>query len=82
MKVRLTKEFRCAPDGQPRAKVFPAGSIVEGGVAEAALKTGHGEKMLENKAAAPASTRPAQPKATAPTPAGDADDAPAVRKVK
>jgi hypothetical protein len=45
MRVRLTKDLKAVPPGRVHPKVFPAGEIVEGRLAEVAIEQGVGAKI-------------------------------------
>lgn len=66
MQVRLTREYRCAPEGHT-VQAFPAGLIVSGQVAEWALADGAGERadgpVAETKVVHPPEVKAGKPEA-------------------
>lgn len=77
MKVKLTQQFDCVPDGEVYPKLFAAGEIVSGNVAQAALDQGKGTPVeADNDAPPPAAG--AAPEQPVPPP----DDPPPVIRAK
>lgn len=62
MKVKLKRDFTCHPPATPGRKVrFPKGEVIEGEIAEWALKSGAGDEIKESK---PKATKASAPKGT------------------
>lgn len=77
MKVTVTQQFECVPDGEVYPKLYKAGEIVAGNVARAALELGKGEP-----AGAANDTPPPAPQGSGNDQAPPAADAPPVVRAK